>query len=132
MFDIRIVNLDTGSYLHIMLEKALSKAEKKRMALYLQTCLERIRTFTPMVYSADEITGAEALAAHKWVAALLNYKLKREYSEMCGFVREMMSLAIVRSNSLLLCGPLNKGARIWQRPELTDGVVMVLLAPWRG
>ena len=28
MFDIRIVKLDTGSYLRMMTEKALSKAEK--------------------------------------------------------------------------------------------------------
>ena len=51
---------------------------------------------------------------------------------MCGFVRARMSLAIVRSNSLLLHSPRDKGARIWQRPELTDGAVMALLAPWRG
>ena len=72
------------------------------------------------------------LAAHKRLSVLLSYKLKREYSEMCGFVRARMLLAIVRSNSLLLHGPHNRGARIWQRPELTDGVVMALLAPWRG
>ena len=63
---------------------------------------------------------------------LLSYKLKREYSEMCGFVRARMSLAIVRSNSLLLRGSCEKGARIWQQPELTDGAVMALLEPWRG
>ena len=40
---------------------------------------------------------------------LLSYKLKREYSEMYGFVRARMSLAIVRSNSLLLRGPQEKG-----------------------
>ena len=85
-----------------------------------------------MVYSADGIPRAEALAAQKRLAALLSYKLKREYSEMCGFVQARMSLAIVRSNSLLLRGPHNKGARIWNRPELTDGAVMALIAPWRG
>ena len=85
-----------------------------------------------MVYSADGIPGAEALAAHKRLSPLLSYKLKREYSEMCGFVRARMSLAIVRSNRLLLCYPHNKGARIRQRPELTYGAVMALLAPWRG
>ena len=85
-----------------------------------------------MVYSADGIPGAEALATQKRLATLLSYKLKREYSEMCGFVRERMSLAIVRSNSLILRGPRDKGARIRQRPELTDGLVMSLLAPWRG
>ena len=114
------------------LEKALAKAEKEKKYLCLQACLERRSTFTPMVYSADRILGAEALAAQKRLAALLSYKLKREYSEMCGFVRARMSLAIVRSNSLLLRGPLKKGARVWQRPDLTNGVVMALIAPWRG
>ena len=85
-----------------------------------------------MVYSANVITGVEALAAQKILSALLSYKLKREYSEMRGFVKERISQAIVRSNSLLLCGPQDKGARIWQRPELTDGAVMALLAPWCG
>ena len=85
-----------------------------------------------MVYSADGIPGEEALAAQKRLAELLSYKLKREYSEMCGFVRARMLLEIVRSNSLLLCGPRDKGARIWQKPKLTDGAVMALLVPWRG
>ena len=66
-----------------------------------------------MVYSADRIPGAEALAAQKRLAVLPSYKLKREYSKMCGFLRERMSLAIVRPNSLLLQGPRDKGARIW-------------------
>ena len=106
--------------------------EKEKNYLYLQACLERRRTFTPMVYSADGIPGAEALAAQKRLAALLSYKLKQEYSEMCGFVRARMSLVIVRSNSLLLRGPRNKGVRIRQRPYLTDGALIPLLAPWCG
>ena len=132
MFDIRIVNLNAGSYLRMTPEKALAKADKEKKDLYLQACLERRRTFTPMVYSADGIPRVEALAVQKRLAALLSYKLKREYSGMCGFVRARMSLAIVRSNSLILRSPRNKGARIRQKPELTDGAVMPLLAPWRG
>ena len=80
-----------------------------------------------MVYSADGIPGAEALAAQKILAALISYKLKREYLEMCDFVRARMSLAIVRLNSLLLCGPRNKGAHIRQQPEMTNVAVMELL-----
>ena len=131
MFDIRIVNLDAGSYLRMTPEKDLAKAEKENKDLHLQACLERRRTSTPMVYSADGMPGEEAIAAQKRLSALLSYKLKREYSEMCGFVRARMSLEIVRSNSLLLRGPRDKGARICQQPELTDGAVMALLAPWR-
>ena len=129
MFDIQIVNLDAGSYLRMTPEKSLAKAEKEKKYLYLQACLERRRTFAPMVYSVDGIPGAEALAAQTRLAALLRYKLKREYSEMCGFVRARMSLAIVRSNSLLLRVPCDKVTRICQQLELTDGSVMALLAP---
>ena len=85
-----------------------------------------------MVYSADGIPRAEDLAAQKRLAALLSYKLKREYSEICCFVKARMSLARVRSNSLFLRGPHDKGARIWQQPEPMDGAEMSLLAPWRG
>ena len=85
-----------------------------------------------MVYSAERITGAEALAVQKRLATLLSYKLKREYSELCGFVRARMTQAIVRSNSLLLRGPRDKELRIRKRPELIDGAVMALLAPWRS
>ena len=84
-----------------------------------------------MVYSEDGIPGAEALSSQKRLATLLSYKLKREYSEMCGFVRARMSLVIVRSNSLLIGRPWGKGACIRHRPELADGAVMALLAPWR-
>ena len=96
MFDIRIVNLDAGSYVRMTPEKALAKAEKEKKDLYLHSSLERRRNFTPMVYSTEGIPGSEALAAQKRLAALLSYKLKREYPEMCGFVRARMSLMIVR------------------------------------
>ena len=132
MFDIRIVNLDAVSYLRITPYKAFAKGEKEKKDVYLQACLYCRKTFTPMVYSADRIPGAEALAIQRRLAALLNYKLKWEYSEMCGFVRARMSLVIVRSNSLLLRSSRNKGARIQQRPELTDGAVTALLAPYHG
>ena len=49
IFDIRIVYFDAGSYLRIMPEKTLAKAEKEKKDLYLQACLERSRTFNPMV-----------------------------------------------------------------------------------
>ena len=85
-----------------------------------------------MVYSADGIPGVEVLVAQKRVAALLRYKLKQEYSEMCGFVRASMSLAIVRSNILILRGPWDKGVHIRKHPELMDGAAIELLTPWRS
>ena len=80
MFNIRIFNLDAGSYLRMTPEEALTKAEKEKKYVYLQAYQESRKTFTPMVYSADGIPIAEALAAQKRLAALLSYKLKQEHS----------------------------------------------------
>ena len=132
IFDIQIVNLHAGSYLRMTPEKALAKADKENKDLYLQACPECRRTFTAILYSVYGIPRAEALAAQKRLAALLHYKLKQEYSEMCGFVRGRMSIAIVRSNCLFLRGPRDKEARILYLPELTDGAVMANISPWQG
>ena len=85
-----------------------------------------------MVYSADETPRAEALAPQKRLAALLSSKLKREYYEMCVFVKARMSLAIVIYISLLLCNPWYKGSRIQQQQELMDEEVIELIPPWHG
>ena len=77
-----------------------------------------------MMYSADGIPGMEAIAAQQRLALLLSINLKREYSEMCGFIGDRMSLAIVRSNTLLLRGARYKEAYIQQIPNLEDGAVM--------
>ena len=78
MFDIRIVNLDAGSYLCMTPEKDLAKTEREKKDLYLQACLECRSTCTTMVNSADRIPGVEALAVQKRLATLPRYKLKPE------------------------------------------------------
>ena len=80
MFDIRISNLNAGSYLCTTPEKDPEKEEKENKDIYLQYCLEHRCTFTPMVYSADGIPRAEALSAQRRLATLLSYNLKWEYS----------------------------------------------------
>ena len=112
MFGIIIINLDAGSYLRMTREKALAKAEKDKKDLYLQVFLERRRSFTPMVYSENRIPGSEALSEQKSLATLIRFMMNQEYSELCGFRTARMLLEIVRSNSLLLCGPRDKEVRI--------------------
>ena len=80
----------------------------------------------------DIIPGTNAVAAQQHLASLLSNKLKREYSEICGFIRARMSLAIVMSNTFLLRDTRYKEAYIIQRQDLEDGEVMALLALWRG
>ena len=90
MFDTRIINLDTGSYLHMIPKNSLVNVENNKKKLYLQACLECGRSFITMLYSADRIPGVEALVAPKRLTVLISFKLKQKYSELCGFVGERM------------------------------------------
>ena len=85
-----------------------------------------------MVHSADLIPREEVMASQERLAAIIIYKLNQEYSEMCGFMKKGMSLAIVKYKSLLLHGPQDKEAHIWQLPKLTNGAVVALITPCRG
>eukprot|EP00957_Ditylum_brightwellii_P208277 15356639-Ditylum_brightwellii.AAC.1 len=71
------------------------------------------------------MAGAEVQAAMKQMAALLSRMLKREYSEMCGYVKAWMSLAVVCSNALLLQGTRDKSSCIKQA-VMMDGAGMSL------
>ena len=51
---------------------------------------------------------------------------------MCGFVRDRMLIEIIKPNTLLLQRARYKEAYIIQKTALVDGVVMALLATWRG
>ena len=63
---------------------------------------------------------------------MLSKNLKQEYLEMYGFVKAQTSLAIVRSNTLLLRGARDKEAYIRHSLNMKDGAVMALLVPWLG
>ena len=131
LFDMQNFNLDAVSYLLQMSVKYLETADKEKKDKYPQPCLERRHTFTPMLYSSNRIVGKYAVATPQHLTLILSNNLKREYLEMCGFIRYMMSLAVVRSNNFILRGARGKQAHIFQRPDLGDGAVMVLIAPWR-
>jgi hypothetical protein len=57
-----------------------------------------------MVYSVDGTVGPEARNAEKRLATHLAGKWNREYSQMVYYVRVRMAIAVVRANSLLICG----------------------------
>ena len=71
-----------------------------------------------MVYSADGMPVDEAEAAEKRMASLLADAWQREYSEMCGFVRARMALALARSNTLLLRGARDHEGWLRKRPTM--------------
>ena len=118
ILDIRITDTDAKAHFAHSSEKVLEKAAKEKKKKYNDACLARRRTFCPLVYSVDGMTCKEALAFEKRIAGLLSKKMDRRYSEMVGFVRQRMCLAVVRSNTLLLRG--DRVNRAW-RPDIEDG-----------
>ena len=120
------------SNLHMTPGKAIAKAEKENKYKFPQTCLERRHYFTPLLFYAYGISGEEARAATQRMASCPSLKMKQEYDGMCGFVRDGMELATVRSNTILLWVTRDKDMCIRECPEFTDGSLMALLMPWRG
>ena len=57
---------------------------------------------TPLIYTVGGMAGRDARSEVKRLVKLLAEKWQREYSEMAGFIRARMSLAVVRSNTMLL------------------------------
>ncbi|KAI2506099.1 hypothetical protein MHU86_8330 [Fragilaria crotonensis] len=56
----------------------------------------------PSRVSVDGMQGVEATAASRRLASSLASKWKRSYSEVCGFVRSRLAIALVRSASRCL------------------------------
>jgi hypothetical protein len=111
IFDIRVTDTDTPSARGLDPAKILKRHEKEKRDKYLEPCLARRRHFTPLVFSVDGMRGVEAQAASKRLASRLSTKWKRTYSEVCGFVRSRLSVALARSTSLCLRSARDPSAR---------------------
>jgi hypothetical protein len=102
---------DQPTYRKLEPSKVLLRHEKEKKNKYGDLCIARRRTFTPLVFSVDGLQGKEATAASKRLATCLASKWKRSYSEICGFVRSRLSIALVRSSSRCLRGDRNPTQR---------------------
>ena len=119
VFDIRICDTDSRSYGNTSSSKILKRHAKEKKDKYEAACLDRRRDFTPLVYSVDGMASKDARTAERRIAWLLAKKWSRTYSDMACFIRTRMSLAIVRSNTLLLRGDRTTPLR---RRAPSDGV----------
>jgi hypothetical protein len=111
IFDVRVTDMDAPSNHGQDPGKILKKHEKEKRSKYLALCLARRRHFTPLVFSVDGLRGIEAQAASKRLASCLSVKWKRTYSEVCGFVRSRLSVALACSTSQCLRGARDPSAR---------------------
>jgi hypothetical protein len=128
VFDCRVTDTECRSQRNQDPVKVLARHEKEKKKKYLEPCQLRRRHFTPLVYSVDGMAGKETRAAERHLGALLAAKWGREYSQMVGYVRARMSVAIVRNNTLLLRG--SRERRKAPRPVINDGVAMAAWETW--
>jgi hypothetical protein len=128
IFDMRIMDTDVRSYRKKEFAKVLEQHEKEKKDKYLQNCLEMWKDFTPRVYSMDGIAGREARNAEKRLGTHLAGKWNCEYSQMAFYVRVRMAIAVVRANSLLICGSRDRQRP--HRPLIADGAVLGDLQTW--
>jgi hypothetical protein len=128
IFDVRITDTECRSTRNQDPTKVLKRCEQQKKDKYLDACLEQRRDFTPLVYSVDGMPGRETRQAERHVASRLSGKWRREYSEMVGYVRVRMALAVVRSNSLLLRGSRKRRS---SRPFIDEGAAMENWNVWR-
>lgn len=102
IFDVRVTDTEVASNRGQDPKKVLKRHEREKKLKYNALCQERRRHFTPLVFSVDGLQGTEATAACKRLASLLADKWKRSYSEVCGYVRSRLSVALARSTSRCL------------------------------
>ena len=129
IFDVRICDTDARSYANTSSDKVLERASKEKVRKYEQACLAQRRDFTPLVYSVDGLASKDAHNAERHLASVLATKWGRSYSKMANFVRTRMSLAVVRSNTLLLHGDQNHSLR---RHAPLDSIAVTSTAPLRN
>jgi hypothetical protein len=119
IFDIVITDTDAKCYGDTSSKKLVERLAKRKVDKYEAACKERRRSFTALAYSVCGLPCESARSAEKRLGGLLAKKWERNYSEMVSFIRQRMSLAIVRSNTLLLRGDR---AGTWRRRGAEDGV----------
>ncbi|KAL7474491.1 hypothetical protein ACHAW6_000464, partial [Cyclotella cf. meneghiniana] len=102
VFDVCICDTNSRSYGNTSLSKILERQGKEKKDKYETACLDRYRDFTALVYSVDGMASKDTRTAKQCIAWLLAKKWSHTYSDMTRFIHRRMSLAVVRSNTLLL------------------------------
>jgi hypothetical protein len=95
-----VTDTDAKSYHHRDPAKVIATQEKEKKQKYLEPCLEQRRHFTPFVCSTDNLLGRKAETFAKQLAAKLATKWQKTYSQVCGYDKARLSIAIVRATQL--------------------------------
>ena len=79
VFDVCVVDKNVASYEGKHPHCILSQHEHRKKGKYIEDRLERLRHFTPLVFSVNGIMGEEKKAETKKLAAALSKKQDRKY-----------------------------------------------------
>ena len=120
MFDVSIVDTDADSYNLTDPKILLARRETAKKDKHGPSCLRQRVDFTPLVFSADGLTGKLANKAIKQLSGKLATKWNRQYSVVCGYVRSRLSISLVRSVSMLVRSPRH-GLPYKNHPMWLDG-----------
>ena len=108
LFDIRVVDTDTRSYLSHSPSAVLASAEAEKKRKYCDACTERRATFTPLCFSVDGLVGGEAACFLKHLGRSLSSTWERHYGEVIRWLRVRLAFALVRATNVCVRGSRTK------------------------
>ena len=78
-------------------EKCLQEAERGEKRMYLESCLQQRRQFSPFVTSVGGLLEVEAEETLKMLASCLATKWRQPYSRKWGYVNSRITITLVRA-----------------------------------
>ena len=122
IIDVRVTDTDQKSYQKRTPAKILHAQETEKKNKYLKDCLDQRRHFSPFVVSTDGMLAREADHVIKAISKRLATKWQRQYSDICGYVKARISIAIVRATHRTLRGSRVPTSRMSNAlPQWEDG-----------
>eukprot|EP00731_Ephydatia_muelleri_P033781 Em0037g45a len=101
LFDVRT---DATSHSKGVVTAILTSAEEEKKKKYSEAAALHRAYFTPLVVSVDGVLGREANVIVKHLAEKLAHKWEKFNSEVLGWMRARLSIAILRATNLCLRG----------------------------
>ena len=115
-FDIRVTDTDALSYADKSSDQILRAAEHEKKQKYMEACMTRHITFTPLVVSVDGLLAPEFQFFVKTLSLRLAEKWGKAYSVTAKWVRTRLNFAIFRATNLCIRGTRTK----WRSVRFID------------
>ena len=102
LYEIRVVDTDTKSYLFHSPVSVLASVEAEKQRKYCDACTERCATFTPLCFSDDDLVDDEAAYFLKHLGRILSVTWERQYGEVIRWLQACLAFALVRVTNVCI------------------------------